>query len=114
MGILDDQLAADAAIFCDPDLFGEVVVYTKIVGNVATPVTINAQVSREDVQPIPGMPHGLVSKTLRVFVPAGSVSGIDIGADTVTLPERQGGPNVVKRVVRIVSQDPGGWTVELQ
>jgi hypothetical protein len=113
MGILDDQLACDAAnIFCDPDEFGEAVTYTNSGG--AWP--INVQVSRDDTQAIPGLAGpGVVSKAMQVFIPngAGGITAIDQGSDTIALPERQGGPAVVRRVKKILRQDAGGWCVEL-
>lgn len=112
MTAFNDMLAADAsAVFANPAELAESVTYTNASGS----HTINATVFRDDVQSVEGISrYNLPAKTLEVFIPIGSISTIDTGFDSISLPERQGGAVVKKKIHKILRQDAGGWLIKLQ
>jgi hypothetical protein len=94
---------------------GETAVYTPAGGD---PIDVDVVVDRKDVEPaIPGAPARAVRLTAHVFLPRGDgttgVAAVNPG-DTLTLPMRLGAAAKVARVVAILSQDEGGFLLEVK
>lgn len=110
---MDDILSEDAALFCDPDVMpgGESITYTP---KGATPVTINANVFRYGPQAVSGQ---VIAPHIEIEIPNHATKGrtsINVGGDTVTLPERQGETAITLRVNQILQQDGGMWLLALE
>jgi hypothetical protein len=117
MGLLDDQLDADAVSFVDTDVFGEAITYTPLNG---AAVSINAVVMR-------GVPEPLESNSetrqqgksinLVVFIRNDAtygVTSVDTGGDKITVARRKGGTAEAINVGQVIEQDAGMWKLRLR
>lgn len=77
--------------------------------------TVRAVVERRDVEPLDGEMPAIARLTCTVFIARDAVTGITAVApgDEVTLAMRLGDGDTVARVTRIISQDEGGFLVEV-
>lgn len=115
------MLARDAvAVFADATVFGESVQYRP---NSDTPgIPFNVQVNRsQQIMPIQGVSvGGFVAPKDTVWIPydAAGVNGLsakpDTGGSQLFLPRSIGAAGEWRHITRIVTEDPGGWTVELR
>jgi hypothetical protein len=93
MGLLDDMLKADSAVFVDTDGFGEQVTYSPLNG---TPRTINAIVNRQPPEVYSGSGE-VLTPLMSILVRNDATYGISSatlnanGNDRVTVAERIGG-----------------------
>jgi hypothetical protein len=117
MGLLDDQLDADAEEFCNTDVFGEAITYTPLNGSAKS---INAVVMR-------GVPEPLESNSetrqqgksinLVVFIRNDAtygVTSVDTGGDKITVARRKGGTAEAINVGQVIEQDAGMWKLRLR
>lgn len=119
MGILDSILRADAAlVFCDPNGFGEPVVYTfNPTGAAPASKTYNAVVYRLIPEQLPG--GGMASPVIEIELPndPSGVNGpaaINKNGDTITVADRQGGNATVHQINAVMTQDAGMWRLRLR
>ena len=114
MGMLDDMIAADAAIFTDSDFSAEVetITYTP---HGASPVTLSVQVFRE---PPRNLGRGQVAgRFLRIFLRRHATLGrmtVDCPGDRVTIAFKKGGTPETKPVAKIESEDAGGFMLVME
>lgn len=112
MGVLDDIMQDDAAVFMDPDAFGEPTTYTPVGGDPISNVSV--VVEREGPQQEAETADG-VRFELRVFVPR-DPNGLSGPAtcrvnDSMTLRRMPDEDAETFRVVKVVDGDAGGWQV---
>lgn len=108
----DSQIEQTASLFTDG--FGEQVTYTPL-GGVAR--TINAVVDRNPPDEIDGVPGSGATGVVRVFVRRHATLGttsVNTGGDSFSIAPRYGGTARPFKVVSIVSQDAGGFTLLLR
>lgn len=115
MGVMDDILASDAALFCDPDTMpgGETILYTP--KGSTTPLTINANVFRHGPQQVGGVSQAY-APSIEIYIPNNATTGVtsvNIGGDKVTLPERKGETAKTYNVQEILEQDGGMWKLRI-
>lgn len=91
---------------------GEDILYQSIEGS---ETTVRAVVDRRDVEPIDGVMPAIARLVCNVFIPRDATVGVltVLPGDRVTLAMRLGDDAVEARVTRIVSQDEGGFLVEV-
>jgi hypothetical protein len=91
---------------------GEDILYRSAGGS---EVTVRAVVERRDVEPIDGVMPAIARLACTVFIARDATVGVLAIApgDVVTLAMRLGDEPVDARVTRIVSQDEGGFLVEV-
>lgn len=94
------------------DHYGETVTYTP-VGGVA--VQVQAVVERKDVEPLDEQISAVGRLLCQVFIARDAAVGVLAVApgDTMTLALRMGAEPVAARVTRILSQDEGGFLIEV-
>ena len=117
MSLIQDVMRADAvAAFGDTDSgFAESITFNPRTGS---PRTFPAQVFRHIPEDVFGTDRA--APVTEVWVPysTDATKGIDtkpvLGADTVTVAERQGGTATVRQIAMVVSDDPGGWMLRLR
>jgi hypothetical protein len=114
-GTFKDQLAADAVnIFLNNNEFAEEIVYTPKGG---TAKTIKAIVDREQLFPAGEDSGRVLQNQVKISIATDTTYGIgtiNLGGDTVDLPERIGGADVNWRIVDVLNQDEGLWTLLAQ
>jgi len=105
--IMQEDMASVAA---DTAEQGESVTYTTRAGASST---VNAIVIREVAERDEN--GNFLVGVVELTIPNSSagLTSVAVGGDTVTLARRQGGSNETMRVMRIVQQDAGGWTLRV-
>ena len=113
MGLLDEQLAADAEAFVDADTFGETVTYTPVSGS---PVSIKAVIVRDPPDGLQS-PATAMTPVMDAYIRNDATYGrtsINTGGDTITVAYRKGGTTAAFAVRQIIAQDAGMWHVRLR
>ncbi len=113
MGLLSDQLVADALAMTSTDEFGQDVSYTPSGGSARTiPAVVN-------YNPPSTMPEsgkvltGDASVEIRNHATLGATT-ITTQRDTITMPARIGGASRSWTIVEIISQDAGMFLVRVR
>lgn len=121
MGVSNDVAGDDMAAFSDPDFFGEAVTVTVRASGIQ--LTFNAVVFRDPVSPVRGTGKPTSpAPSLRVQIPydADSIVGMPsrpiASADTIAIADQTVGASstIEHAIVKILSEDAGGWLVELR
>ena len=110
MSIFDDILAADALAMSEAE-FSEPVTY-KFANN--TTLAFNAVVNRHPIMPvIPGQQAAFAPQP-EIFLPITKVpSKPNVNADKVSFPKNVGDMATDHVVLKIITQDAGGWLVRV-
>ena len=114
MGLLDQILAADAAVQADADNGTESGIYTPLAGTPISPcyAFVHRAVPSGDESSSRGNHTDIV-----IEIAADGVKGpltADTGGDTFTLPRKWGGTPEPLKVTKILEQGGGFWRLQLR
>lgn len=114
MGLLSDQMQADASVFTDTDAFGETIVYTP-KGAAAKP--INGVVFRYPMEDIGAGVQGANRFRYELQINTDATLGIasiNRAGDRVSVAREFGSAVMLNMSVEeVLSQDPGMWHLRL-
>ena len=107
---LKDRMVSDMGkVFLNANAFAETIVYYP-GGDKTAPKTIKAVVNRDEVEPFDDQLRHQIEITISRD-PVAGIENVDKGHDKCLCPIIEGGDPVPLRVVNILSQDAGAWTL---